>query len=271
MGFITKIVYFMLYCKHNNRKKGSQRYCHADDNTFFIMKLNYNICPCIMCKNEDYWIYYTLRDLVKVFGSALVLDTGSTDKTKDIIKTYYPQVKLIEEDYGNDDKKIGNGRNVLREECPTEWMFLVDADEVWREDKLQVIINTNIQPQVEVVMVAGWNVQDVDGQLMLRTNDLANRDGLFSKNIKWNRLDYPFEGYGLVENYISQGKGQYIPAPTCYAWHVRHTQRSSKNWDAFFRKNKMGFYPYSGPFEPMPKDWIGEINPDIFNPYLSTQ
>lgn len=233
------------------------------------MKLNYNICPIIMCKNEEFWIYYVLRDVVKVFGGAIVLDTGSTDDTKDIIKKYYPQVELVEENYGDDAKKIGNGRNVMIEMCPTEWMFLIDADEIWRTDKLQAIINLEIKPNVEVVMVGSWNIEDVNGKLMLRSNDLANRDGLFSKNVRWSALDYPFEGYGLVENYIEKGKGQYIPAPDCYAWHMRHTKRSRKNYDAYFRKNKIGFYPYKGgAYEDLPAGWIGDIHPDIFNSYL---
>lgn len=233
------------------------------------MNIN-DLTPCCMMKNEEFWVYYSLRDILKVFGRAIILDTGSTDSTLDIIKEVSVgyDVKLIEENYGTDAVKIGNGRNVLREECPTHFLFLWDADELWCEDKLRKMLTYDINEGVDVVMVAGWNVQDVDNKLKLRTNDLANRDGLFSPNIRWNALSYPFEGYGLVENYISKGKGQYLPSKEVFAWHCRHTLRSSKNWETFFRKDKIGFYPYNGPFEDLPENWLGEINCKYPNPYL---
>lgn len=232
-----------------------------------------NLCPTLMCRNEEFWCGYVLRDLLKVFPKVLVLDTGSTDRTVEIIKTVaadYPgsELMLIEEHYGNDAAKIGNGRNIMREACPTHWQFLIDMDEIWREDKLHNVLKHEIADEVEVVMLAGWNVQDVDGKLKLRTNDLANRDGLMGPNIRWNALSYPFEGYGLVENYISQGKGAYLPARECFAWHMRHTLRSSKNWETFFRKDKINFYPYAGPFEDMPEGWLGPIDTRFANPYL---
>lgn len=232
-----------------------------------------NITPILMVKNEDYWIGYVLRDLLKVFPKVIMLDTGSTDNTLPIASeladtSSNSELIIIEHHYGNDAAKIGNGRNIMREICPTHWMFLVDGDEIWREDKLLNILTHSVEDNVEVIMVAGWNVQDVDGKLQLRTNDLANRDGLFAPNIRWNALHYPFEGYGLVENYIKKGKGMYLPARECYAWHMRHTLRSSRNWETFFRKDKINFYPYSGPFEDLPEDWLGDVNPIWQNPYL---
>lgn len=231
------------------------------------------VTPCIQCKNEEYWIHYVLRDLLKVFPKVLVLDTGSQDRTVEIIKMTaadYPnsELMLIEHNYGNDAVKIGQGRNLMREACPTHWMHLVDGDEIYREDKLRNILSHQVEDQVEVIMLGIWQVEEVNGKLQLRTNDLANRDGLMGPNIRWNALSYPFEGYGLVENYISQGKGAYLPARECYAWHMRHTLRSSKNWETFFRKDKINFYPYAGPFEDMPEGWLGPIDTRFANPYL---
>lgn len=242
------------------------------------------VTPCLMIKNEEYWIHYVVRDLFKVFPTVLILDTGSTDRTMDIIKRtardYSPTpgfggLILIEDNYNNDPVRIGNGRNVMREACPTYWMFLIDGDEIWREEKLRNIFMYHTKEETEVIMVAGWNVEDVNGKLQLRTNDLANRDGLMSPNIHWQAKDYPFEGYGLVENYISKGKGMYLPAHECYAWHMRHTLRSSANWDAYFRKSKLGFYPYGHEegqtFEDLPEGWLGEIDCQYPNPYLCTK
>lgn len=235
-----------------------------------------SITPGIMCKNEENWIHFCLRDLLKVFDKVILLDTGSTDRTieyaLETAKQTEGKLQLIQHNYGSDAVKIGNGRNVLRETCETEWLFLVDSDELWQEDKLKRMLEFEIEPGVDVVMVAGWNVEDIDGKLKLRTHDLANRDGLFSRNIKWSSLHYPFEGYRLVEDYIEKGKAQYLPATEVFAWHMRHTIRSSKNWDTYFRKDKLGFYLYGGipsqTYEDLPDGWIGEIDCRFFNPYL---
>ena len=65
-----------------------------------------DITPCLMIKNEDYWIKYVLRDILKVFGRAIVLDTGSTDSTKEKIRELEHETAseliMIEENYGSD-------------------------------------------------------------------------------------------------------------------------------------------------------------------------
>lgn len=224
--------------------------------------------PCVQIKNEDFWIYYILRDIYKLFNEIIVLDTGSDDLTKDIIKKYYPNVRLIEEDYGNDAHKIGNGRNVLRQECKTHWMFIIDGDELWRTVNLLKIFDNEAPDNTEVVMLGLANVEDVDGRLKLRLFDYSNRDGLFAPDIKWIRTDYPFESYGLSGTFSMDGV-HYINAHEVYAYHLRHTIRSSKNNNAFFRDHKYNYFPYNRDYIDLPTDWIGEINPEISNPYLS--
>ena len=228
-----------------------------------------------MCKNEDFWIHYVIRDLLKVFPMTIILDTGSTDKTKEIIKRTEEKIgigkiQLIEENYGNDGDRIGNGRNIMRQVCPTHWMFLIDGDEIWLEDRLRRLLEFEIEPNKEIVMVGWWKIDDVNGQLKLRTNDMANRDGLIGPNVKWTRLDYPFEGYRLVEDYVEKGLVQYIPAHEVYGWHLRDTQRSSDNDNVYFRQEKAGYYPYNGPFEDPPEGWLGEIDEEFCNRYICT-
>lgn len=226
-----------------------------------------DITPCIQCCNEDHFIFYTLRDISEIFPEIIVLDTGSDDSTKSIIKTYYPRVQLIEECYGHDSNKIGNGRNVLREACKTHFMFIVDADELWFKKNLLKIFDHEVKPDTGVIMLGLANVEDVKGKLMLRSNDYSNRDALFAPDIKWLKTDYPFESYGLTD-YFPMERVHYINAHDVFAYHLRHSIRSSRDDAVYYRKHKYNYFPYNGPYEELPENWIGEVNVALPNPYL---
>lgn len=229
------------------------------------------ITPALMVKNEAYWIHYVLRDLLKVFPKVIMLDTGSTDSTKVIAKGTERLVRrgvleLIEEDYGSDGFKIGNGRNILREKCLTYWMFLVDGDEIWQQERLHALLAQDLSDEARVVMLVVRNVEDVDGVLKLRVSDDAHMDRLFSPDIKWHRTDYPFESYGLSNTFPQDNVG-YVSGSLAYAYHMRHTLRSPHNFNAFFRKEKLGYYPYEGEYKALPEKWLGAISA-YPNPYL---
>jgi hypothetical protein len=228
-----------------------------------------DITPVTKIKNEDYWIYYVLRDLFKVFGRFIMLDTGSTDRTKEIAiataKEFGGDLTLIEEDYGDDADKIGNSPNILREECPTKWMFLVDGDEIWREAELAKLLAYEPAPSKTVLMVVGHNLTHHDGKLMAREKWSADR--LFAPDVRWHlRTDYPFESHGLEER-ASKGQVDYVGA---FFWHTRHLTRSAKDDEAFFRAEKRAYFPYNGPYTDLPNGWLGEIGP-FPNPYLGVK
>lgn len=230
-----------------------------------------DITPALMIINEEYWIHYVLRDLLKMFNRVVVLDTGSKDFTKEVIAATVKQVggnlALMSVDYKGDASRIGNGRNIMRQSVDTHWMLLVDGDEIWQEPQLRRMLEFEVPNDTEVVMVGAKQVEDVDGRLMLRTKDLANRDGLFAPGVVWAKTGYPFEGHDL-HGKLAAGTVKYLPAPEVFEYHVRHTIRSPLDARTLARNGKKGYFPYKGPFEPMPKDWPGERFQGCTNPYL---
>jgi glycosyltransferase involved in cell wall biosynthesis len=230
------------------------------------------ITPTILVCNEEYSIFYCLRDLMKVFPQIIVFDTGSEDDTVSIIKETAkdcPQCKmlLIEERYSGDAKRIGQARNIMRDLCRTHFAFTVDSDEIWRIPQLQRMLEYEVPDDTEVVMIGARQVQDVNGKLMLRSNDLANRDGLVSPAVRWGKIEYPFEGHDLTAR-LARGVVFYISALEVYEYHMRHTVRSSKDAETYARMGKLGYFPYDGPFEEMPEGWLGEIDTRFPNPYI---
>lgn len=230
-----------------------------------------DLTPALMIRNEEYWIHYVLKDLLQVFPRIIVLDTGSTDDTKRIIRDTATvincgKLELIEENYGSDASLIGNGRNILRALVDTKWMFLVDGDEIWTKPQLENLLAYDIPDGKQVVMAGNMNIEDINGQLKVRTHDMAGKDILFTKDVKWSRVDYPFEGYGLG-NTLSMDKVQYLPCDKVFAYHMRHTQRSSQA--AFFRDEKYNYFPYDKGWHNLPDGWYGDtFEVAHSNPYV---
>jgi hypothetical protein len=234
-----------------------------------------NITPALMIANEEYWIHYVLRDLLKMFGKAVVLDTGSIDSTKSIVtntvRAVGGTVTLLAANYGTNPVLIGEGRNVLRRAVGTHWMLLVDGDEIWRTEQLQRMLEFEVPDDTKVVMFGGKQVQEVDGQLLLRTNDVASVDRLFAPGVQWTKKDYPFEGYGLHDKMLPGGVVKYLPANEVFEYHMRHTKRSSVDSMTYFRDRKRGYFQYGDKegetFEPLPKGWLGELCVNCPDPY----
>lgn len=235
------------------------------------------ITPAIFCKNEEYWIHYVLRDLLKVFGRVVMLDTGSKDATVSIAQETAKQSQakfdLIQEDFGDDASKIGNSPNILRAEVKTFWMLLLAGDEILREEQLLKLRDIELDSKLyKVGMIEGYNVFDDNG--MLKKREKFNADKFFCPDINWYVHNYPDEGYG---QHVLKAEGTlgYLDS-SFYYWHVRHCKRSTLDATTYYRLHKLsyytsGYYGDSPPLTDMPDGWLGDINPEFPNPYLVSQ
>ena len=231
------------------------------------------ITPALHVCNEEYWIYYVLRGLFEVFGKVVLFDTGSTDRTVEIAQyaadKYHGEIDWVREDLRGDPHAIGQCPTRLRERVTSPWMFLVDGDEIWEESQLIALVRAVEaldSSQIQVGLVGGRNVCYREGRLMMR--DKFSADRVFNPEVRWDvRSDYPFQSHGL-EQRIAAGKGVYLNNDEIYYWHVRHLQRSSRDHEAYFRVEKLGYFPYSGEYFELPEGWLEPIDPDLPNPYL---
>lgn len=81
---------------------------------------------CMIVKNEEKFIKMCLDNVLPIVDEAIIVDTGSKDSTKDIIKSYGNRVKLIEAEWENDFSKA---RNISIENAKGDWILVLDADE----------------------------------------------------------------------------------------------------------------------------------------------
>ncbi len=79
---------------------------------------------CMIVKNEEQHLPACLASLKPIAGEMIVVDTGSTDRTKDIAKAF--GAKVFEFSWTND---FSDARNYSLSRATGDWVLVMDADE----------------------------------------------------------------------------------------------------------------------------------------------
>lgn len=193
-----------------------------------------NLNVAMMICNEEYWIYAILRELTQVFP-VTVYDTGSKDKTIEIIEKYFPQVKLF---------KVGrmtpNQLGPLKTEIFAAAgypVLKVDGDEYYPLKTLQELKNYEIEQGKILGFMHQWTLGvRENGKLYRREGKSA--DSVFLERTTW-RQDYPYECNSLWDD---SSKHFYYNGD----WnglHLHHLRRSSLDDVTYGRVEKLNNYP----------------------------
>ncbi|GAB5465968.1 MAG: hypothetical protein Kapaf2KO_14040 [Candidatus Kapaibacteriales bacterium] len=92
------------------------------------------LTACIICRNEEDNISQCLVSLIGKVEEVVVNDTGSTDNTVQIVKSYQTRLNIVlvhsvwEEDFSK-------ARNLTLDKASQEWVLVIDADEVLTSDR----------------------------------------------------------------------------------------------------------------------------------------
>ncbi len=94
---------------------------------------------CLIVKNEEQFIANCLNSLKDLADEIIIADTGSTDKTKEIIaefKKTFPNLKLLDFKWADD---FSAARNFSIENARGDWILIIDADEtIAKEDCFKI-------------------------------------------------------------------------------------------------------------------------------------
>lgn len=169
----------------------------------------------MIVRNEDRFIWYSISSILPFVDSLIVFDTGSTDRTAEIIKIFKTD-KLIFEEKGIADKsRISALRNEQVKMTKTPWIWIVDGDEVYPYKTVRAILEILKKGEVfegiivhrydllgdiyhyQEETVGSYNQFGIKGHYVLR---LINRERIKNLQVLGN---YPVE-------YYADGKGKSI-------------------------------------------------------------
>ncbi len=91
-------------------------------------------------KNEENWIKPALLSVIKHVDRMLVWDTGSTDKTIELIKSINSRKIEFKQCGPTDRRRLVELRNEQISATRTDWFLLLDGDEIWPKINLVQLI-----------------------------------------------------------------------------------------------------------------------------------
>lgn len=115
------------------------------------------VSVCMIVKNEENVLARCLDSLTSIADEIVIVDTGSTDATKEIAAKYTD--KIYDFEWIQD---FSAARNFAFSKCSMDYIYSADADEVLDEEnqKQFQILKEVMDPQVEIVQMYYGNQLD---------------------------------------------------------------------------------------------------------------
>lgn len=233
----------------------------------------------MIIKNEDRWVWYAIQSVLPLVDRFLITDTGSTDKTVEIIRSI--KNKKIEFDIHkiNSAKEVTNIRQNHIDKTKSGWIWLVDGDEIYPERLSREIVNKTKSNLVGILTrrfdllgdvyhrqsesVGSYELLGYMGHASTR---LVNKDRV--KGLAFHG-DYPLEGY-----YDEKMKSlKDYPQKNFYLtkhkyWHAGYLIRSSNggNLASTINRNKYKIERGIRISEPLPEIFSKQPSKKSLNP-----
>lgn len=114
-----------------------------------------SISLCMIVKNEEKVLPRCLDTVADLVEELIIVDTGSTDRTKELALAY-PHVKLYEFPWIGD---FAAARNFAFSKATQEYIYSADADEVLNEENRERfrLLKETLLPEVEIVQMKYGN------------------------------------------------------------------------------------------------------------------
>lgn len=139
----------------------------------------HRLSACMIVKDESGFIEDCLRSLEDAVDEIVVVDTGSTDGTQDLVRSF-KKAKLVEVAWEDDFAKA---RNISLDHATGDWILIVDADERLHPDDVKRLRKLIRNATAEAYFLDVVNFPDRPDETLI-----SRRIGLFRR-----RPDIRFE------------------------------------------------------------------------------
>lgn len=195
---------------------------------------------CIV-NNEENFIWFAIMSVVNYVDKILIWDTGSTDRTVEIIEEIRKKQgnKIEFKEVGPVNKyEFTRMRQAMLKESNCDWVLILDGDEIWWDDSISKLVKKihteeeKIEGIVVPVIVPVGDIYHMQEQAAGQYEILGRRGHFnlraINKKIPGLHVDQPYgkESY-FDENKLpiqERPKVIYLDAPYL---HVTHLKRSS--------------------------------------------
>lgn len=177
----------------------------------------------ILVRNEDQFLKFALDSVLPYVSDYIIYDTGSTDKTLEILKPY----KFEEKGLVNKIDYVAL-RNEMIAKTETDWFLLIDGDEVWNKEMLKNYLEfTLAQPEkIKATFLKTRNcVGDVYHYRNSGNYEIAGMRG--SLNIRAYRKTVRWKGEYPLEHCVDSADKKSLAFFDGFYWHMTHLKRSS--------------------------------------------
>ncbi len=197
----------------------------------------------VLVKNEDRYLWFAIMSVIEHVDKVLVWDTGSYDQTIFIIEELqkkYPQKIIYAKKGLHSPEGVSKLRQEMLEASLSDWILILDGDEVWWKDSLEeihkIINNSNnnlyalVNPTINLIgdiyhyqpAEAGqYQILGKKGHLNIRFIN-KRTPGLHVSGI------YPNEGFYNSDNILIQNLDSHLKYVDLPLLHFTHLARSTK-------------------------------------------
>jgi glycosyltransferase involved in cell wall biosynthesis len=223
----------------------------------------------MIVKNEERFVWYAINSVLPYLDHLIIFDTGSTDRTLDIIKAIPDDKITLHQTKSVTDQTHTDIRNKmikLSDPQKYDWIMIVDGDEIWPKSQLEEVIDKLSQTKANLVVVRTKNsvgdlyhvLPEAAGQYQFlgKKGHLAMR--FIKSDIKDLHVVNPHGGqtYMTGDLPVQEQKKENILVLNNYYIHTTHLRRSSNDRDTLKRSFK---YKYE-----LGEEFKKENLPEIF-------
>ncbi len=204
------------------------------------MKTRPSITAHMIVKNDDQWVWFAIQSTLKHVDRFLISDTGSSDQTIPIIQSFKNPKIEFRQTNAKTPAEIVTLRQQQLDQTKTDWLWMIDADEIYPE-KTCSEIHEIIFSNTDLVGVLVRRHDMLGDMFHYQSNETVGGYNIFGHIAHYSpRLirttspglmlkgEYPNEGF-----YDSNGKALLLYAPDMFAvtsnryLHATYLKRSS--------------------------------------------